>query len=428
MRPDETVSVTAPTPALAAPRERRLLWLLAGFQFTHVLDFMMMTPLSPQFMRLWGISAQQFGLLVSIYAVAAAAAGLAAAFVIDRFDRRRALLFVYAGFVFATLACALAPGYWSFLVARGFAGMFGGVIGSIVLAIAGDVIPAERRGRAMGLIMSAFPIVSVAGVPGGLFLATRLGWHAPFFVLAALSATLWICIFNVVPRIDAHVRASHGAHQGSRGMLGNFLMLFSVRAHRIALLTVFAFAFSGFLVFPFMSAYQVSNVGISEAELVYVFLAGGLATIFTSRLIGGCADRFGARRVFVLLACASVAPILAMTHLPRVPLAVLLVVTVPFMVLMSGRFIPLMALVTTCVHHPVRGAFMSLSSAAQNLAAGIASLLAGAMIGHSADGALTGYGTVGIVSVVLTLTCIALVRRLVPASRADALAPAAGGA
>ena len=408
-------AVPAPAPAPSARRERILLWLLAGLQFTHILDFMIISPLSPQFMRLWGISAQQFGYLVSAYAIAAAVAGLAAAFVIDRFDRRSALIAMYAGFVAATLACALAPGYVTFFAARVLAGAFGGVIGSLVLAIVGDLIPAARRGRAMGVVMSAFPVVSVLGVPIGLYLATHFGWHAPFFVLAAVSLVLWFCVMVVVPRVDSHLDV---ARDGAQGMLRGFLQLFAVANHRRALAAVFVFTLSGFLLFPFISAYQVMNVGITEAELVYVFLFSGLATLFTARLIGWCADRYGKRRMFYLLALASTIPIVLVTHLPRSPLPVLLAVTVPFMVLMSGRFIPLMALITTCVHGPVRGAFMSLSSAVQNLGSGVASLSAGAVIGHAADGSLTRFGMVGVCAVALTLLCIALVSGLRPVAEA----------
>lgn len=394
-----------------ATRERLLLWLLAGLQFTHILDFMMISPLSPQFMRLWGITAQQFGFLVSVYAIAAAVAGLAAAFVIDKFDRRTALLAMYAGFVVATLACALSPGYWTFFAARALAGAFGGVIGSLVLAIVSDVIPPERRGRAMGLVMSAFPLVSVLGVPVGLYIATHLGWHAPFFALAAVSAVLLVCLPMVVPRVDAHL---HNANANPQSTLQKFLQLFTVANHRRALTAIFVFTLSGFMVFPFLSAYQVKNVGITEAELVYVFLFSGLATLFTARLIGWCADHYGKRRTFYLLALASTVPIVLATSIPAAPLWVLLAVTIPFMVLMSGRFIPLMALITTCVQAPVRGAFMSLSSSVQNLGAGVASLFAGAVIGHTADGALTNFGWVGYGAVVLTIACMLLVRALKP--------------
>lgn len=395
--------------AVSVRRERFLLWLLAGLQFTHLLDFMILTPLAPQFMRLWGIAAHEFGYLVAVYAVAASLAGLGASFFIDRFDRRRMLRWVYAIFVAATLACALAPGFWSLLAARALAGASGGVVGSVVMAIVGDVIPAERRGRAMGVIMSAFPLVSVLGVPASLLVATHLGWHAPFFVLAAIGILLWSAIGFIVPPVNVHLK---GAAARSRGWMGDFLALFSYSSHRRALLSVFAFTLSGFAIFPYLSAFQVKNIGIAEADLAWVFFAGGMATIFTSRLIGWSADRFGKRRMFLILAACSLVPILVITHMPRTGLPMLLLVSTLFMVLMSGRFIPLMALVTTCVEPRMRGAFMSLSSAAQNLAAGLASLGSGALIGHAADGSLTGFGTVGYCAAGLTLLCIAIARRL----------------
>lgn len=405
--------------AVSVRRERFLLWLLAGLQFTHLLDFMILTPLAPQFMRLWSIAAHEFGYLVAVYAVAASLAGLGASLFIDRFDRRRMLRWVYAIFVVATLACALAPGFWSLLAARALAGASGGVVGSVVMAIVGDVIPAERRGRAMGVIMSAFPLVSVLGVPASLLVATHLGWHAPFFVLAATGTLLWSAIGFVVPPVNVHLK---GAAARSRGWMGDFLALFSYPSHRRALLSVFAFTLSGFAIFPYLSAFQVKNVGIAEADLAWVFFVGGLATIFTSRLIGWSADRFGKRRMFLILAACSLVPILVITHMPRTGLPLLLLASTLFMVLMSGRFIPLMALVTTCVEPRMRGAFMSLSSAAQNLAAGLASLGSGALIGHAADGSLTGFGTVGYCAAGLTLLCIAIARRL---QSAAAQAPAA---
>ena len=165
---------------------------------------------------------------------------------------------------------------------------------------------------------------------------------------------------------------------------------------------------------------ELCTTAISEAELAWVFFSGGLATVFISRLIGWSADRFGKRRMFVILACCSVVPILILTHMPRAPLATLLLVSTLFMVLMSGRFIPLMALVTGCVDPRTRGAFMSLSSSAQNLAAGVASLLAGAMIGHAADGSLTGFGTVGWCAAGLTVACVLIARKLQPAVGGDA--------
>jgi predicted MFS family arabinose efflux permease len=251
------------------------------------------------------------------------------------------------------------------------------------------------------------------GVPAGLLLAGHFGWHAPFYVLAGLSMLLGVCVPAVVPKVAAHVVP--GLRPGG-GWRADFTALLRARGHGRALASVFIFTLSGFMLYPFLSAYQVKNVGIGETELAWVFFCGGLATIVTSRLIGWSADRFGKRRMFLILAWCSIAPILVTTHMPRASVWVLIAATTPFMVLMSGRFIPLMALVSMCVNAPMRGAFMSLSSAAQNLAAGVASMLAGAMIGHGGDGALTGFGHVGVMAAALTVMCVGVAGKLRPAA------------
>jgi predicted MFS family arabinose efflux permease len=395
------------SPVLSARREALVLSLLAGVQFCHILDMMVVAPLAPQFMRLWGISAQQFAALVSIYGLAAAVSGVLASLVIDRFDRRGALLAVLAVFVGAALASALAPSYATLLAARGLAGASAGVMGSIVMAIIGDLIAPERRGRAMGLVMSAFPVVSVLGVPLSLAVAAHWSWHMPFWMIAVLATPVWLGIAARVPPVRAHLAVPRAG-----GLVAGFVGLVRVVNHRRALATMFVFSFSGFMVFPFLSAYQVGNVGISESELAWVFLASGLATFFTARLIGRLADRHGKRRMFVILALISILPLTAITAFPPAPLWALIAVSVPFMVFMSGRYIPLLALVTLCVAPPVRGAFMSLTAATQSLAAGLAPLAAGAIMGAAADGRLVGFWRVGLASAVLTVLCIALARRL----------------
>src|SRR6185369_5945726 len=132
--------------------ERLLLFVLAAIQFTTVVDFLIIMPLGPQYMRVFAITPGQFGLIVSAYAISAGISGIAAGFFLDRFDRKRALLALYTGFTLGTLFCALAPTYHVLVAARALAGAFGGVTGALLLAIVGDVIPAHRRGAAMGMV------------------------------------------------------------------------------------------------------------------------------------------------------------------------------------------------------------------------------------------------------------------------------------
>ena len=394
-------------PHLELRRERPLLAVLAGIQFTHIVDFMIMMPLGPQFMELFGIGPRQFSLLVSSYTLTAAVVGLFAALYIDRFDRRHSLLALYAGFLLATLACALAPGYHWLLVARAAAGAFGGILGASIFAIVGDVIPESRRGAAMGTVMSAFSLAAVAGVPIGLVLANAFGWRAPFLFLTAVTLVVLIFAARHVPRLHHHVHHAQG-----RSAFAQLAEVFRRRNHLRAFALVAALTLGAFSVIPFISPYMVSNVGLTLNDLPLIYLAGGLMTLFTARLIGRLADQHGKRRVFVVVALLSLAPIVLVTHLPPVPLAVALSVTTLFMVLVSGRFVPAMAMITASVEPRLRGSFMSVNSSVQQLGSSIATVGAGLAIGRTSGGSLTHYGTVGLFAVAVTLLAVLIGRKL----------------
>ena len=199
--------------ALTPGRERATLLTLGAVQFTHILDFMIMMPLGAQLMQAFNITPAQFTSLLASYGIAAAVSGLAGGFVLDRFDRKRALVVLYAGFGLATLACALSPTHHALLVARITAGAFGGLAGSLVNAMIGDIIPPARRGRAMSLVMTAFPVASVLGVPLGLVLAGEFGWHAPFFLLAGCSALVLVLATLALPPIKTAVHDHNPVRQ-----------------------------------------------------------------------------------------------------------------------------------------------------------------------------------------------------------------------
>lgn len=388
-------------------RERLLIGVLAGIQFTHILDFMVLMPLGPQFIRLWGIDASRFGVLVSAYTFTAAITALLCAFYIDRFDRKRALLFLYAGFVISTLLCALAPDYEWLLAARAAAGAFGGVAGAAVYSIVGDTIPDDRRGSAIGLLMIAFPISAVFGVPFGLFLANAWNWRAPFLFVCGVSVFILIVAAKVVPPVRGHVE-----HARRQNPLALARQVFSDANHRRALAFISLLIFGGFSVIPFIAPYMVANVHLKETDLPWLYFFGGLATVFTSRLIGKLTDRHGKRETFTLIASISIAPLLITTNLPPVPAWVAIGASVIFMVFVSGRFVPAMALVTAAAQPGVRGGFMSFNTAIQHFALSLASLSSGYLIGHAPNGELTRYWLVGLISVACALTCIWLARRV----------------
>ena len=400
------------------PRSKWLLLaVLAIVQFVHILDFVIVMPLGPQLMRAFKISAREFGWIVSSYTFAAAVSGLVAAFFLDRFDRRNVLVTLLAGFAVGTGLCAIAPTYMTLVMARVFAGAFGGVLAAVVFAIVGDQFPQERRGTAMGVVMSGFSAASVLGLPFGLTLANRSGWHAPFLMLAGLSVAILLLAWMVLPPMREHLGAAR-----TRSPLAEVRDVLRPREHLGALALTATLVFGGFSVIPYISPFLVGNVGVTEAELAYVYLVGGAFTLFTGPLTGRLADRFGTLPVFGWAALLSAIPIVALTNLPPVSLAAALVVTTVFMILVSGRMIVATTIVTNTVQPAQRGSFMAINSSVQQMAAGVASALAGMVIGTGAGGEVTRYGWVGVLAVVATGVALWIARRLARDYRARPLA------
>jgi predicted MFS family arabinose efflux permease len=403
--------MTVTTP-LEPARERQLLLTLAGIQLAHILDFMIMMPLGPVLMTELGVGTVEFGLLVSSYTFSAAASGLAAAAVVDRFERKRLLLGVFGLFALATLACGLAPGYGTLLAARGLAGAFGGVLGSMVQTLVGDLIPFERRGRASGVIMTAFSVATVAGVPLSLWLANHLGWRMPFIAIAVLAALLLGLGWKVLPELRGHLPDAPVDEEERAHPLTAMGEVLADANHRRALLFMALIMVSGFSVIPYITIYLTANVGIRLADIPLIYLCGGCATFFTSRLIGRLADRHGKIRVYRLAALASLVPLLGITHLWAMPLWQVLLWTTLFFILVPGRMVPAMAVVTSAAEARRRGTFLALNGAVQQLGSGLASWLGGTMIAADATGRVTGYDHVGWLAAGATLLAMGFVGRI----------------
>ncbi|HEY4650524.1 MAG TPA: MFS transporter [Pontibacter sp.] len=388
-------------------REGLLIFTLAAIQFTHMMDFVIMMPLGPQLMRVFSISPSEFGLLVSAYTFSAAVAGFLSALFIDRFDRKHAMLGLYLGFIVGTLACALAPTFVLLLAARVVAGAFGGVLGALILAVIGDAIPEQRRGAATGKVMAAFSVASIAGIPVGLYLASISSWHAPFFLLAGLSFIILLASFKLLPPMRGHL--TNAVKQNPFLVLKEILQKRNLQWAMALMITL---TLSGFLVVPFLSPYMVANVGFSETELSYIYLFGGIATVFTSQWTGRLADKYGKQKVFMFAAVLSIPPILAVTNLPQVPHYIALIISTIFFIFFGARFVPAMALITSSVEPKLRGSFMSINSSVQQLSAGIAAFLAGLIVQESATGELQNYGWDGLLAAAITLIAIWVVRHL----------------
>jgi predicted MFS family arabinose efflux permease len=377
--------------ALSKGRELTTLLVLCAVQFTHILDFMIMMPLGGQLMRTFNISPAQFTSLVASYGLAAAVSGFAGGFFMDRFDRKRSLLVLYAGFGLATLACGLASTHHTLLAARLAAGAFGGLAGSMVTAMVGDVIPPARRGRAMSFVMAAFPVASVLGVPAGLVLAGKFGWQAAFHLLAACALANLVLASLALPHLPTAVK-NHAPLRQMREILSHGLHMRSFAVGGVLVI-------SGGLIIPFLAPSFVANAGLNETvQLPIAYAVGGIATAFSTPLIGWLSDHMDRLRLLAIMSGCAVVVVLFITRLGPSSIVAASLMMALFMVTMSGRFAPAMAMITNAVEARYRGGFMSVNAALQQAASALASTLAGLFVTREANGHLAGMPALGYVS------------------------------
>lgn len=392
-------------------KHKVLLFLLALIQFTHVMDFMIIMPLGNQLMGLFEINPRQFGFIVSAYTVMAGIVGFAGAFFIDHFDRKRILIVCYIGFLIGTFACGLAPTYEFMLAARILTGAFGGILSTLILSIVGDAIPIQSRATAMGFVTAGFSLASIFGVPFGNALATRFNWHAPFFFIAGIGVLIAIAAALLVPSMRAHIN-SKSTRPGPLLVLQN---LKNNLNQRKALLLMFLLMMGQFTVIPFIAAYMEKNVGFSQNDVTKIYFFGGLCTVFSAPLAGRIADRIGKQKVFAFFALLSIAPILLITHMGHWPMWLVLVITSLFFIVITGRMVPAMAVITGTTLPQTRGSFMSFNSSVQQLSAGIAAFISGSLIVENSQKELMNYNYIGYIASVAALLSIWAVYRIVPA-------------
>ncbi|MBX7094510.1 MAG: MFS transporter [Flavobacteriales bacterium] len=390
-------------------KERVLLIMLASLQFTNIIDFMIMMPLGKQIMELFRIETSQFGVVVASYTLSAWASGMVASLFLDKFDRKSSLLFTYSGFITGTFLCALAPNYELLVGARILTGIFGGILGAQVLAIVADTVPFERRGTAMGIIMAAFSLASALGVPIGIFIAKHWNWQMPFIVIGSLAFIIWIIAFFVLPSMRAHLQ---NVKKESPFLL--YKTAFTNKYQRNGLLMMIIMMFGHFMIVPNVATYLQYNVEFSEESLMWVYLCGGIISIYSNPLAGRLADKHGKEKIFIVFVLLTTLPVFLITHLGVVPVYVAVGITTLFFAFSGGRFSPAQALISETVNPQHRGSFMSFVSAMQQLGAGLGALIAGIIMSTGPDKKIQGFNVVGYVAIGVTLCSLFFIHRIRP--------------
>jgi predicted MFS family arabinose efflux permease len=381
--------------------------LLAFLQFTIILDFMILSPLGAILMPALQITPKQFGLVVSGYAFAAGASGIFAGGFADRFDRKRLLLFFYAGFLLGTLLCALANSFHFLFAARVVTGIFGGVIGSIVFAIITDLFPMQMRGRVMGVVQTAFVASNVMGLPIGLYFANHWGWHSAFLMIVGVGLLAGaVIVFALKPiRDHLHLPQEKNAIRHLTNTLTN-------RRYVQGFATTALLATGGFMLMPFGSAFTVNNLGIHVDLLPQLYMITGLCSVFTGPLVGRASDTYGKFQVFAAGTGVTIIMVLTWTHLGKTPLSWVIVVNVLLFAGVTARMVSSQALVSGLPDPAHRGSYMSVSTSIQQLSGGLAAILAGHIVSEDASGKILHFDWLGYVVIAATLVTIVMMARV----------------
>jgi predicted MFS family arabinose efflux permease len=381
--------------------QSRLVALLAFVQFTIILDFIIMSPLGAILMPALNITAAQFGVAVSAYAFSAGISAVLAAGFADRFDRKRLLLFFYVGFTAGTTLCAIAPNYHLLLLGRIVTGLFGGVVGSVVLAIVTDLFDLRLRGRVMGYVQTAFAASQVLGIPAGLFLANRWDWHVAFAAIVGLATLVIAAVLLLMRPVDGHLRLKQ-----DRNAFAHLIATVSEPGYTLAFGVTTLLATGGYMLMPFGSAYTVHNLGIDMAHLPIIYLVSGLFSIFTGPLAGRASGAFGYFPTFMFGTVMSIVMVLVYTHLGQVGLTIVILVNVLMFVGAFSRMIPSQALISAIPAAHQRGSFSAISASLQQLSGGLGSVFAAAIIAQNADGSLRHFDRLGYVVVGASLVAL----------------------
>ncbi len=387
--------------------QKAVIAMLAFLQFAVIIDFMLMAPLGALIMPALNATTAQFGTVVSAYAFAAGAAGFLAAGFADRFDRKKLLLFFYAGFIIGTAWCGMAGSFGSLLAARVFTGLFGGVIGSVVLAIATDLFVPEQRGRVMGFIQTAFAASQILGIPAGIWLSTRWDWQVPFLTLAVLGLAVGLLIALVMRPVNAHL-----ALKQERSPLGHLVHTVVEPRHALSFLAVLFLTTGGFMLMPFSSAFTVYNLGIDLEHLPIIYLATGISMIFIGPIVGKFTDAVGKLRMFLIGTGIMMVMVVIYTNLSTSTVVMVSLINVVMFLGIFSRMIPFQALMTQVPAPTHRGAFNAVTASLAQLAGGLAAVVAGYIVTEGADGRLQHYNVAGYVVVVTGLLASVLIWRI----------------
>ncbi len=377
--------------------ENKLLLILGLVTFIVIVDFMMVMPLGPDFARALGIPENHIGLIGGSYTLSASITGILIAFFTDRFDRKRAIIFFFTGLIIATALAAFSWNTPSMMVARIIAGMFGGPLQALGVALISDIIPPERRGAAMGKFAGSFAAASVIGVPFGLELATLFSWKAPFLGLSILGIAVLYFAKKHLPE-HSNVIQRLPVKESSKVFLKHLKNPVALSAYAFMGLMVF----TAFSIIPNISAHIQLNKGFPRSDLGLLYFCGGFVSFFSMRAIGKLADKKGATLTCTIGTALFIFAMLFgfVFYDNNIPVIAIFVI---FMMGTTARYVSGQTLSSKVPEPEERGAYNSIQYSLISLFQTIGAFTSSQILSTTDDGKLAGVPTIAIISIVISL-------------------------
>jgi predicted MFS family arabinose efflux permease len=375
--------------------ERNVIVIVSAIQFINILDFMMVMPLGPDFAEALNISPSHIGIVGGAYTAAAAVSGFVGSFFLDRFDRRIALTWALSGLVVGTLAGGFAQNLTTLILARVLAGIFGGPAASLSLAVVADVIPPERRGKAMGIVMGSFSLASVFGVPAGLELAHWGNWQTPFFALGSVGAFTAVLANRLLPDLKLHFDASGKSkpRMPIRALLTRGPVV-------ISYLMALSIMVAAFLIIPNIATYVQINLDYPRHKMGLLYMAGGIVSFFSMRIVGVLTDKKGA--IFTALIGTGIfLTVIFVGFFHYLSFLPVFVIFIFFMLGMTTRSVSFQTFTSKVPSPNERAGFLSIQSTVQHLGCAIGAFLSSHFLYETSDGKLGGIKELAIASMIL---------------------------
>jgi predicted MFS family arabinose efflux permease len=377
---------------------RKIAYLAMFVQFVNFLEFMMINPLSPDYIVELGIISSDVGWIIGAYSFSACLFGFFASSFVDKYDRKTVLLVCFGGMAVGSLACIFSYNFLTIILSRIIAGGFGGPATAITTAILLDFVPEGKRGKAFGKMMTAFPLAAIVGIPLALEISRLTKWQFAYGMVLVFEIIIMIAIYKILPNVNAHITSELLSTSKLRKMYN----LISNKKYRLGIASFFLTFFSFFLIVPIIPPYFIFNLGFPRDNLAMLFFIGGALSFFAVRYVGRLSDKYDAFTIVTFITILFI-PSVVIGYSQQIWQLPPLFIFVSFMLCVSTRNAALVIATSKLPSNQDRAGYLALQNSIQNLAVGAGGFISGALLSEGENLQVVGISKVVFLTVIASL-------------------------